>query len=294
MRVKNGMLTLTAASVLAVGTAMAAEDPAPLEAEDQGPYSQLEKPAEPQDQVPISVGPQLNPPEEARTRELPPEEVGGREERLGEAEPEPGLDVADPYDDPEPPETTAQQDEGFLNDEEGLFEDQDRAAMDQEPAAGAGMAAGAGIDQGPNIPAPVTDQMISNLQSALQERGYDIQVDGIWGPNTYQALQEFQNEQNIQGDGQINTETLAALNLGTMGQAIGGGAAGGQQQSGQQQSGQQQAAGGGSASGSGQQGQQAAAEGQDTEDAEDIPVSKEIDQAQRDLREAEQDLGQGD
>jgi hypothetical protein len=36
-------------------------------------------------------------------------------------------------------------------------------------------------------------ESIRMMQQALQNEGYDVQVDGIWGPNTQQALSQFQD-----------------------------------------------------------------------------------------------------
>ncbi len=35
-------------------------------------------------------------------------------------------------------------------------------------------------------------ESVRMMQQALQNEGYDVQVDGIWGPNTQQALNQFQ------------------------------------------------------------------------------------------------------
>lgn len=34
-------------------------------------------------------------------------------------------------------------------------------------------------------------QSVRMMQEALRNEGYDLQVDGVWGPNTQQALQDF-------------------------------------------------------------------------------------------------------
>ncbi|WP_193222319.1 peptidoglycan-binding domain-containing protein [Alkalilimnicola sp. S0819] len=64
-----------------------------------------------------------------------------------------------------------------------------------------------------DFPAPVDDQMIRQLQQALSEQGQDLQTDGIWGPETHQALRQYQQEQGLEPSGQIDSETLASLNL---------------------------------------------------------------------------------
>ncbi len=55
---------------------------------------------------------------------------------------------------------------------------------------------------------------VTRIQQALQKEGHDIQVDGIWGPSTQQALRDFQEQQGqTQATGQPNQETLQALDV---------------------------------------------------------------------------------
>lgn len=62
-----------------------------------------------------------------------------------------------------------------------------------------------------DVPPPVDSETVRRIQQALSDRGYEVQVDGIWGPETRQALMEFQSEQNMQASGQLDSETFAAL-----------------------------------------------------------------------------------
>ena len=54
---------------------------------------------------------------------------------------------------------------------------------------------------------------VRDLQAALRAEGYNIGVDGIWGPNTASALRSFQTSSNLAVTGQANRETLAKLNM---------------------------------------------------------------------------------
>ncbi len=54
---------------------------------------------------------------------------------------------------------------------------------------------------------------IRKVQQALKDKGHDISIDGIWGPNTQQALRSFQQEQGIEGTGDLNQETIQALGV---------------------------------------------------------------------------------
>jgi len=58
------------------------------------------------------------------------------------------------------------------------------------------------------------DEVIANVQSALQDLGYyPYEVDGIFGPLTQEALARFQHDQGIQVTGAIDPATVAALGL---------------------------------------------------------------------------------
>lgn len=55
---------------------------------------------------------------------------------------------------------------------------------------------------------------VTQIQQALQQEGHDVAVDGIWGPNTEQALRDFQEQQGIaEPDGRPGEETLQALDI---------------------------------------------------------------------------------
>lgn len=66
-------------------------------------------------------------------------------------------------------------------------------------------------------------QEVTDLQQKLQEQGYDINTDGVYGPNTQQKIIEFQYDQGWDADGVVDTPTLNALNNGS---AAGGNATG--------------------------------------------------------------------
>lgn len=57
------------------------------------------------------------------------------------------------------------------------------------------------------------EEVVRTIQQALQERGYDVETDGVWGESTQQALTEFQQEQGIQAEGEVTPDTLAALEI---------------------------------------------------------------------------------
>lgn len=64
-----------------------------------------------------------------------------------------------------------------------------------------------------DVPPPIGQETIRSLQQALSDQGQKIQVDGIWGEKTHQALMEFQRENDLNPSGQLDAETFAALDL---------------------------------------------------------------------------------
>lgn len=60
-------------------------------------------------------------------------------------------------------------------------------------------------------------QRIREIQEALSAKGYPVEVNGVWGPESVQALSKFQEDQNINnmsGRGKLDSLTLIALGLG--------------------------------------------------------------------------------
>ena len=61
----------------------------------------------------------------------------------------------------------------------------------------------------------LTPDMIRNVQQALQQDGtYRGRVDGVWGPGTQAAVRTYQQQHNMNATGQLDQDTLAAMNLG--------------------------------------------------------------------------------
>lgn len=60
-----------------------------------------------------------------------------------------------------------------------------------------------------------TPDRYREIQQALADRGYfKGSADGVWGPESAEALKQFQHEQRIDEDGKINSLSLIALGLG--------------------------------------------------------------------------------
>jgi len=57
------------------------------------------------------------------------------------------------------------------------------------------------------------DGTVRNAQAALNTKGYDIRVDGQWGPNTQNAVRRFQAENGLSQSGRLDSATLTALGV---------------------------------------------------------------------------------
>lgn len=55
-------------------------------------------------------------------------------------------------------------------------------------------------------------ERVTQLQEMLQNQGLDIAVDGKFGPQTAQAVRDFQQQHDLQVDGIVGPETMGALN----------------------------------------------------------------------------------
>ncbi|MFD2211537.1 NlpC/P60 family protein [Virgibacillus halophilus] len=59
-------------------------------------------------------------------------------------------------------------------------------------------------------------QEVKDLQQKLQNLGYDVNPDGIYGPETEKKIIDFQYDQGWDADGVVDTPTLNALNAQTL------------------------------------------------------------------------------
>jgi hypothetical protein len=60
----------------------------------------------------------------------------------------------------------------------------------------------------------VTTEDIRRVQVILRERGYVVEVDGVLGPQTRQAIIAFQRKEGFQATGEIDERTSVALGVG--------------------------------------------------------------------------------
>ena len=65
---------------------------------------------------------------------------------------------------------------------------------------------------------------VTNVQSALRNRGYSVGIDGIFGSQTESTLRAFQRDRGLLADGIVGSATASALGVSS-----GGGSGGGSQ-----------------------------------------------------------------
>ena len=57
-----------------------------------------------------------------------------------------------------------------------------------------------------------TGAEVKKLQSLLNEQGYSLAVDGIFGAATSKAVKDFQTRKGLESDGVVGEKTWSALN----------------------------------------------------------------------------------
>ena len=66
-------------------------------------------------------------------------------------------------------------------------------------------------------------EVVKQAQQKLSDSGKDVTVDGQIGPKTQAALKEFQQEKGLQASGQLDPQTIAALDINEGGSSASGG-----------------------------------------------------------------------
>ncbi|MCO4756084.1 MAG: peptidoglycan-binding protein [Bacteriovoracaceae bacterium] len=56
-------------------------------------------------------------------------------------------------------------------------------------------------------------ELVKKVQSELSKRGWELEEDGILGSRTQGALKQFQEKSALKRTGEVNSETLKALNI---------------------------------------------------------------------------------
>lgn len=88
-------------------------------------------------------------------------------------------------------------------------------SMNQRGQAGQGsQGATAQMGQGRGAPVYLGPEAVRQIQQKLKEQGqYDGQVDGIWGPNTKQAVRQFQQQHGMSATGNLSFATLQQMGI---------------------------------------------------------------------------------
>ncbi len=83
-----------------------------------------------------------------------------------------------------------------------------RRIVDVVPLRGSGHFASGGSGD-----VELSSAEIREVQQVLLDRGFDVEVDGVWGPATRHALITFQEREGLPPTGVITTRTVASLGL---------------------------------------------------------------------------------
>lgn len=87
------------------------------------------------------------------------------------------------------------------------------------------------------VPLQVKTQTVMQVQQKLNKEGFDAgNADGNWGPQTAEAVKNFQQKNDLPQTGQLDQQTLSKLGINLSSS----GSSGGQQQSSSGSSGGQQ------------------------------------------------------
>jgi peptidoglycan hydrolase-like protein with peptidoglycan-binding domain len=83
----------------------------------------------------------------------------------------------------------------------------DQQSQTQQPQSQQSSSASSASAQNPEI--------VKQAQEKLSAAGHEVQPDGKMGPKTQAAVKEFQQKEGLQASGQLDQQTLAALEIGT-------------------------------------------------------------------------------
>jgi peptidoglycan hydrolase-like protein with peptidoglycan-binding domain len=110
----------------------------------------------------------------------------------------------------------------FVVQEEIVIVDRDHRIVATVPTSGSSAQIDSGqgsvsVSQGGQGSVSFSQEEIRRVQMVLKEKGFEIEVDGLLGPRTKEALMTFQRREGIQVSGQIDVRTMTALGLSEMG-----------------------------------------------------------------------------
>jgi len=107
-----------------------------------------------------------------------------------------------------------EEDEEDEDEDEEDEEDEDEDEEDEEEEESPRKSAGGGGGLKPTtLRRGDRGQEIRNLQQALNNQGYDLSVDGVFGHDTEQAVKDFQSNNGLRADGYVGAQTRSALGM---------------------------------------------------------------------------------
>src|SRR5581483_6800458 len=68
-------------------------------------------------------------------------------------------------------------------------------------------------ERGAAMQGQLSSEEIRQVQIALREKGFAVEVDGVMGPRTREALMSFQRREGLQVTGQIDQRTFVSLGI---------------------------------------------------------------------------------
>lgn len=153
-------------------------------------------------------------------------EIGARTDAAGSPMPDAASDQQAAADKPAASDQRAASDEPAAADDAAKSSSEESAAA-SEPASGASDSdSGAasrqsGLEQEGASQAMAGDRdwhgdrtVVRQVQTQLKQEGYDVgAVDGLYGPKTQQALQDFQRDKGHPVTGRIDDQLLASMNI---------------------------------------------------------------------------------
>src|SRR3954470_799348 len=93
---------------------------------------------------------------------------------------------------------------------------QGSTASSQNYGSSSSMSSNVGSSRSSSARAGGSSSEIADVQQHLQQLGYyKGRIDGVWGKQSRQAMAQFQRSQGMQASGQIDDQSLQALNSGS-------------------------------------------------------------------------------
>lgn len=102
----------------------------------------------------------------------------------------------------------------FVVRDEIVIVDREHRIVSVVPVGTGSAAQNEGRDNDRAVGVSMTTEEIRRVQMVLRDRGYTVEIDGVLGPQTRQAIISFQRQQGFQTTGEIDERTSVALGVG--------------------------------------------------------------------------------